>query len=262
MVFRRLEILKELNDVAFLVISIGFLGLIIGSFLNVVIYRIPRGESIVYPNSHCPHCGQFLKPLDIVPVVSFLVQKGRCRYCREEISWRYPLVEILTGISFAYGGWISGAEPATLIIKLIFIALLITLAFIDIDTFRLPDVLVYPIIFLGVIGAGTGILEVSLAGSVASALGAGGLFWLIAKIYPKGMGLGDVKLVAGLGAFLGFPLVFWAIFMASLSGVMVGGLTLLLKGKDVRDPIPFGPYLAFGAIITLFWGDLFSTWLH
>lgn len=244
-------------------LGLGVLGLLIGSFLNVVIYRVPRGESIVTPGSHCPVCGHHLRAWELIPVVSFLIQKGKCRTCQAGISWRYPLVELLTGILFYLTGLLSfriGAQPERLLLNLVFVSVLIALAFIDLDTFRLPDVLTLPLLAIGLLGAF--LISGSPRGweSLLSALGAGGLFWLIALIFPQGMGLGDAKLIAAIGAFLGFPAIFLAVFIGSLAGAVLGILFLAVGRKNFRQQIPFGPYLAVGAIATLFWGTQIFAW--
>jgi len=241
----------------------GLFGLLIGSFLNVVIFRVPRGESIVTPGSHCPTCEHVLRAWELIPVISFLIQKGQCRNCQSHISWRYPAVELLTGILFFLTATISlGTEthPARLLLNLVFVAVLIALAFIDLDTFRLPDVLTLPLLGLGVLGAF--LIPGNPTGweSVFSTLGAGGLFWIIARVYPQGMGLGDVKLVAAMGAFLGFPSIFLAVFIGSFVGAFVGIFLLFAGRKRFGQQIPFGPYLALGAILTLLWGTQIFGW--
>ena len=247
----------------FMSIIIGLLGLLIGSFLNVVIFRVPRGESIVTPGSHCPTCGHVLRAWELLPVISFLIQKGRCRNCQAQISRRYPVVELLTGILFLLTATLSlssATQPARLTLNLVFVAVLIALSVIDLDTFRLPDVLTLPLLGIGLLGAF--LIPGSPSGweSMLSALGAGGLFWIIARVYPQGMGLGDVKLVAALGAYLGFPSVFLAVFVGSFAGAFIGIVLLLIGHKRFRQQIPFGPYLAFGAIIALLWGTQIFDW--
>ncbi len=233
----------------------GILGLLIGSFLNVVIYRVPRGESIVTPGSHCPVCGHVLRPWELIPVLSFLIQRGSCGKCREPIAWRYPAIEILTGGLFFYILWLNqGVQDARVFWHLVFIAFLIALAFIDLDTMRLPDVLVFPLLTIGLLGASFLPGTPNWLGSLLSAAGTGGAFWLITKIYPQGMGFGDVKFVAALGAFLGFPNIILAIFIASLLGSFVGLSMLLLRRSYIKQQIPFGPFLASGALVALFWG--------
>lgn len=234
----------------------GIFGLIIGSFLNVVIYRVPQGESIVKPGSHCPQCNHVLKAWELVPVLSFLVLRGRCHFCGFKISWRYPGVELLTGLLFFLWAWENPAEPLPVLwVHFIMLAVLLVLALIDWDTMRLPDVLTFPLLFLGI--GSSFFLPMGLSGgeSLASAIGAGGFFWLIAKIYPQGMGLGDVKLIAGMGAFLGFPTILFAIFIASLAGSIGGLLGIAIRRKEFRAQIPFGPFLVFGTYVALFGGD-------
>jgi len=237
-------------------IVFGIIGLVIGSFLNVVIYRVPRGESIVKPGSHCPVCGHELRAWELIPLLSFLIQRGRCRQCQTKISWRYPGVELLTGILFFYAVWQqAGVLDARLLVNLVFVATLIALAFIDYDTLRLPDVLTLPLLGIGLLAAF--ILPGQPSGwvSLASAAGAGGLFWLIAWFYPRGMGMGDVKLVAALGAFVGFPGIVLAVFLASIVGSIVGIVLMLIDKNRRSQHIPFGPFLALGALASLFWGQ-------
>ena len=244
-------------------IMIGLFGLLIGSFLNVVIYRVPRGRSVIFPGSHCPSCGHSLRARELIPVVSFLIQKGQCRHCIAQIPWRYPLVEVLTGCLFfiyAFMRLDSEMHLARMVLNLSFMAGLVALSFIDLDTFRLPDVLTLPLLGIGILGAffipgNPGGWE-----SIIGALGAGGLFWIIARVYPQGMGLGDVKLVAAMGAFLGFPAIFLAVFTGSFIGTVVGVFRIFLGRKHFRQEIPFGPYLALGAILTLLWGTQLFDW--
>jgi len=252
----------------FISMSIGFLGLMIGSFLNVVIFRVPRGESVVTPGSHCPACGHSLRAWELIPVVSFLILKGKCRKCQVSISWRYPAVELLTGMLFFLTTAFTlrlGINPARLVSNLVFVSVLIALSFIDLDTFRLPDVLTLPLLGLGITGAFFIPGNPSGWESILSASGVGGFFWIIARAYPQGMGLGDVKLVAALGANLGFPAIFLAVFMGSFMGAFVGIFLLLAGRKKFRQQIPFGPYLALGAIFSLLWGtnifDWYWTWI-
>lgn len=235
---------------------VGLFGVIIGSFLNVVIYRVPRKESIVFPGSHCTTCGHPLRAWELIPVLSFLLLGRRCSQCQEKISWRYPLIELITGLLFFYTAWQeSSGSWVRLGVNCVFISLLLVLAGIDVDTLRLPDVFTLPLLGLGIL-AGFFLPGDPLGWeSLVSALGAGGFFGLIAWIYPQGMGLGDVKLMAALGAFLGFPHILLALFIASVSGSVVGILQLGLKRIGFREQIPFGPYLVFGALVAFFWGD-------
>lgn len=250
-------------------IILGVSGLLIGSFLNVVIYRVPREESIVSPGSHCPKCGQVLRAWELIPVISFLLQRGQCRTCKAPISWRYPAVEFLTGFLFYLTGEFGvsmAIHPVRLLLELVFVSVLIALSLIDLDTFCLPDVLTLPLWGLGILSAL--LIPGSPSGwdSVLSSLGAGGIFWMIAKVYPQGMGLGDVKLVAALGAFLGFPSIFLAVFSGSFLGALVGIFSILTGQKGFRQQIPFGPYLSFGGILALLWGgrifDHYWLWMR
>lgn len=237
-------------------IFFGILGLIIGSFLNVVIYRVPRGESILFPGSHCTACGHNLRPWELIPVLSFLMLRGRCTQCKEKISWRYPLFELFNGGLYFYTAWQwSSGSFLQLGINFYFLSTLLVLAATDWDTFRLPDIFTLPFLVVGIIAGFYLPQAPSGWESLGTALGVGGLFWLIALLYPEGMGLGDVKLIAGLGAFLGVPEVLIAIFIASFAGSVIGLIVLGLKRKGLRDQIPFGPYLVLGAWIVFFWGQ-------
>ncbi|NLI91861.1 MAG: prepilin peptidase [Peptococcaceae bacterium] len=233
----------------------GVFGLLIGSFLNVVIFRVPKGESIVSPGSHCPECGHYLRPWELIPVLSYLFLRGRCGKCGTTISWRYPAIELLTGFLFV-ATYLTRTNRTTpgLIFDLVFVALLIALTFIDMDTFRLPDVLV-------ILVAGIGLINTFITGdpvlwrSLIGALGMGGIFFLVAYFYPEGMGMGDVKFVAALGLYVGFPNIFVAVFLASLLGIFIGGLRMVVYQKELKDPIPFGPFLAGGSLLLLFFQE-------
>lgn len=225
-------------------------GLLIGSFLNVVIYRVPRGESIVMNRSHCPSCGYYLKPWDLVPVFSYCLLGGKCRECKAKIRKRYFLVEIITGIVFVYVASRSDwSKVSELLVGFSFIALLIALSFIDLYTMRLPNSLVLTIFLFGairvVISANTSILMAALGAGTAA-----GCFTLIYLFYEKGIGLGDVKLIGALGFFLGFPNIIYAVLLGSLMGSLIGILLFLIRRVELKQPIPFGPFLAAGGLIT------------
>ena len=214
-----------------------FFGLLVGSFLNVVIHRLPRGESIVYPPSHCPSCGTRLGPRELVPVVSYLVQKGRCRHCGARISPRYPLVELLTGVLFAYAAFRIGPSPE-LPFAWAFLALLVALSFIDIDTYELPDVLTYGGLFLGLLaGALFGRGEEALFGALA----ASGLLVLIGEygnLILRRLRDGAASWPVGfhqvnLAALVGTLGAFWGV----LAGLLSWGFNLAL-GRTVNLPIP------------------------
>lgn len=238
----------------------GIFGLIIGSFLTVVIDRVPREESLMIERSHCPKCGHVLAPWELIPVLSYVWLRGKCNQCKGLIAWRYPLVESLTAGLFVLTYLLRpGRTPNGNLLDLLFVSLLIALTFIDIDTFRLPDSLILCVAALGlanIIITGEPVLWRCLVG----ALSAGGVFFFISYIYPKGLGLGDVKFVAALGLYLGFPEVFLSIFIASLFGVILGGLRILFFKKKLKDPIPFGPFLAWGALVMLLGKELFAGW--
>jgi leader peptidase (prepilin peptidase) / N-methyltransferase len=234
------------------------IGLLIGSFLNVCIFRIPRKESIAWPASHCPGCGYVLKWYDLVPVLSYILLRGKCRQCRSHITLRYPVIELVTGIVFTllyfkYGfTWL-------LLSRLVFACLLIVVAFTDLEHYIIPNVVVVP-------GALLGLASSFLPGAVSplNSLGAGigaALFFLVIwLVYPKGMGLGDVKLALMLGTFLGWAQVALAIFLASLIGTLIGGALILIKGKRIL--LPFGLFLAIGSLMSLLYGqELLSLYL-
>lgn len=234
-------------------VFIFLIGLVCGSFLNVCIWRIPRHQSIIFPASHCPHCGKPLAAWDLLPVLSFLFLHGRCRFCAADISWRYPMVEFLTGLIFlaAYQiiGW-NRMLPA----DLFFIALLIAVSCIDMDSLRIPNSL----ILAGLLG-GSIILSLldrnRLGQGLWGFLAGGGLLLTFALCSKGGLGLGDVKLGMVIGLFLGRPLTILAIFLAAILASLVGIALILCRQKSRRDAIAFGPFLSLGGIIALFWGD-------
>lgn len=226
---------------------IAVLGAVIGSFLNVVIHRVPRGESIVSPGSRCPACGTPVRALDNVPVVSWLLLRGRCRHCAEPISARYPLVEALTAAAFAGAALARGVDE-TLAIELPFLAILVAVAFIDLDHRIIPNAIVLPAAVYAV-----AITAVVATGELPVALIAGGAAFtgllLAAIAYPAGMGMGDVKLAGVMGLFLGAAVV-PALFVAFLSGTVAGLVRMVREGADARKTgIPFGPFLALGGLV-------------
>ncbi|MGI8794160.1 MAG: prepilin peptidase [Acidimicrobiales bacterium] len=245
---------------ALLVVACGLFGLAVGSFLNVVIYRVPAGLSVVKPRSRCPGCETQLAERDNIPVLSWLLLKGRCRTCDMPISARYPLVEALTAALFVAIALRFGADwalPAFLVLT----AGLIALSFIDLDTFLLPRKIIYVLGGLGValLGLAT-IADNKPDQAVEAGLGAliaFGLLFLIHFISPKGMGFGDVRLSALLGLHLGWldlPLVFVGLFASFLLASVVG-IGLIVTGiKGRKDRVPFGPFLAAGTILTVFVG--------
>ena len=225
----------------------GLIGLVIGSFLNVVAHRVPLGESLVSPGSHCPGCGAPVKPYDNIPVVSWLRLRGRCRNCGMRISARYPLVELATAIAFAAVVAVRGFDN-DLVLELPFVAALIALAAIDFDHKLLPNKIVYPLAAYGVIATllvdQDDLVENLIAGAGAF------LFLLVAVIaYPRGMGMGDVKLAGAMGLYLGLSVI-PALLVAFLSGSLVGIVIIAREGAAGRKKaVPFGVFLALGGIV-------------
>lgn len=239
------------------------LGLVLGSFFNVCIYRLPREESIVWPGSRCPHCGHPLKAKDNLPLVSFLLLKGACRYCQAPISIRYPLVEGISGAAAVLLGWRFGLTLVFLQSFLLFSALVV-ISFIDLAHQIIPDVISYPGMAVGLFFSwltGTPGFSSALIGWLVG----GGILWLIAAGYSKwtgkeGMGGGDIKLLAMIGAFLGWPGMLVTLFSAAFFGSLVGlGLMLIWK-KERTFAVPFGPFLSAGAVIHLFFGPTLIRW--
>lgn len=248
----------------FLITVCGMLGLIFGSFANVLVHRLPRSESIVSPPSHCPSCGHCLAWYDNIPLISYMALRGRCRHCREAISIRYPLLELCLGLTWASMAWHFG-WGVELIMALVFTFVLWVLSWIDLEVGLLPDRITLP-------GIGAGIIfGIALGHGSDSVIGAAagyGIFWLVARAFlaltgREGMGYGDFKLLAMLGAFLGWQALPGIILFASFSGAVIGGCFLLFSRRQARTPIPFGPYLAASGAIWLLWGaDLLNWYLE
>ncbi|MGA1867039.1 MAG: prepilin peptidase [bacterium] len=248
-------------------ILLAVLGLIIGSFLNVCIYRIPSQESIVFPSSHCPHCDNHIKWYDNIPVVSYLILLGSCRYCAKKISLRYPFVEILTAALFILMGYKFGLS-FPLVPYCLFVASLIVVSFIDYDYKIIPNVITLPGMIVGLLLSIVPQMPVTFISSLIGLTSSWVLFKIIAiaslKILKKeGMGGGDVKLIAMIGAFVGWEKALLTIFCASLLGSVWGtGLILVFLAlkKKRSEIIPFGPFLCIGALISLIYGDGIISW--
>jgi leader peptidase (prepilin peptidase)/N-methyltransferase len=223
------------------------LGAIIGSFLNVVAWRLPRGESLATPPSQCPSCGSRIAPYDNVPILSWVVLRGRCRRCGARISPRYPLIELITAAAFAAVVATRGFD-SDLVLELPFVAALIALAAIDYDHHLLPNRIVYPMAAYGLVATAVVDTDNLVENVVAGA--AGFLFLFVAVlVYPRGMGMGDVKLAGAMGLYLGLSLV-PAMLVAFLSGSVVGAAIMLREGAQARKKaIPFGVFLALGGIV-------------
>lgn len=238
------------------------LGLIVGSFANVLIHRLPLGQSVVSPRSRCPACGRPIAAIENVPVVSWLALRGRCRGCRAPISVRYPLVEAVHGAGYFALAWWLGVQPRTAVLMGLLTALVV-LALIDLDHHLLPDAITLP-------GTAVGLLASLLPGGpspLESALSAAGgylAFAAVALAYRKtrgveGLGRGDWKMAAMLGAFLGWQGLLLTVFLAALSGTLVG-LALMARGRHARHELPLGTFLAAAGIVTLFVGQPIVSW--
>lgn len=255
------------------IVMVGVLGLLVGSFLNVVIYRVPLGKSIVSPPSACTTCGERIKPWDNVPVVSWLVLRGKCRTCGERISARYPLVELTTGALFAAAAFrfvIPFDAPATTIVAtvlllvafLYFAAISVALAGIDLDTHRLPNSIVLPAyVVVATLLIVASVVYGDYSQLIRAAIGGAALFaayFVMAIVYPGGMGFGDVKLAGVIGMLLGF-LGWGALVVGAFSAFVLGGvfgIILLAARKTTRKGgIPFGPWMLAGAWLGIFIGD-------
>jgi leader peptidase (prepilin peptidase)/N-methyltransferase len=230
-------------------------GLIIGSFLNVVAWRLPRGESLVRPRSKCPGCDTQLKAYDNIPLFSWLALRGRCRGCGEQISARYPVVEAITAALYVLVVAVKHDDALQIALGLVLVTFLVPIAVIDLDFKRIPNKLTGPAAVLGV--ALGGLLEPSyLPEQLAAGAGALLFFLLPTLLHKKGMGMGDVKLVGVLGLYLGRA-VAPAIFIAMILGVVVGAAIVAMRGvsEGRRAKVPFGPFLAVGALVAFFVGN-------
>jgi leader peptidase (prepilin peptidase)/N-methyltransferase len=238
-------------------------GLVIGSFLNVCIHRLPAGRSIVHPRSSCPGCGHLIRGYDNIPVLSYLVLRGRCRDCGARISHRYPLVELLSGGFAAMAVTRFGAGWEGLLMYAL-IASFLVITFIDIDHRIIPDTISLPGIVLGLAASFAPGLLSPLQSVIGILIGGGSLF-LVAWGYQllthrEGMGGGDIKLLAMIGAFMGWQGVLFTIFVASLTGTLAGVALMLRQAGGMKLAVPFGPFLAIGAIAYLFIGPETLAW--
>lgn len=257
-----------------LYIAVFVFGAVVGSFLNVCIYRIPRNQSIVFPASRCPSCNTPIKAWDNVPILSYIFLGGRCRACKEKISARYPLVEALNAFSYVAVLWRYGIGWG-LIIYFLLVSALIVITFIDLDYLIIPDRITLPGIPLG-IAAGSFFLpdpfmraaELGYKASIIGAVGGFLFYFLMAELSirlfkKEGMGGGDIKLMAMIGGFMGWKTVILTTFAGSFLGSVSGIILMIAKGKGRGTLIPFGPFLAIGAVISLFFGQEILMWyLH
>jgi leader peptidase (prepilin peptidase)/N-methyltransferase len=273
----------------FAYIFIFIIGTAIGSFLNVVIHRVPNGESIVFPNSACPNCKKLIKPYDNIPILSWLILGGKCRNCQNPISPRYLFVELLTGFLFLLVYWSVGFN-AFLPVVLVFVAAIVSLVFVDAEHMILPNVITYPLLVFALLvrlffpllfGAdyffelkvfplnqmqNYPVWLVSVVGAVLGAIVGGGFLWLVGAIWKKlrgvdAMGLGDVKMMFAVGALLGWRLTLLSIFIGAFAGAIIGVFVIARqKEKDFQTQIPFGIFLGIGSILSLLFGEQIIHW--
>ena len=277
------------NNLAVFAVCVGFVGLLIGSFLNVVIYRLPKmlmrdwrmqarevldlpeqadaePFNLILPNSSCPHCGHEIKPWENIPLVSWLLLRGKCSGCKEAISIRYPLVELACGLFSAVIAWQFGVSWEALAMLVLTWGLL-SMSLIDADHQILPDVLVLPLLWLGLILNSFGFftsLSDALWGAVIGYMSLWSIFWLFKLITGKeGMGYGDFKLLALIGAWGGWQVLPLTILLSSVLGAVIGIIILRLQRNGYNKPIPFGPYLAAAGWLALIWGEqITSRYVH
>ncbi|MBZ5495117.1 MAG: prepilin peptidase [Acidobacteriia bacterium] len=261
-------------------------GLVIGSFLNVCIYRLPRRESIVFPSSHCPHCGQAVRPYDNVPVLSYLWLRGKCRFCRQPIALQYPLVELLTGLAF-FACAVEWSLTPPAFVNSLFLSVILVLVFVDYHHQILPNVLTLPGVLAGIVlsplqsetffrdsisenlaafvsSAHAGAV-LPWAGSLLGALAGGGILLLVGTVYQalrrrQGLGMGDVKMIAMVGAFLGWRLTLLTIFAGSFLGSIVGIVLVLFGGRTLQSKLAFGTFLGVASALSLFFGLTIVRW--
>jgi leader peptidase (prepilin peptidase) / N-methyltransferase len=243
-------------------VAAGALGAVVGSFLNVCIYRLPLEKSIVWPSSACPHCSRELSWYENIPVLSYLALRGRCRTCAGSISIRYPLVEALTAAMVALAWWHYGPGPL-LAARLVLGCALIVLFAIDLEHHLLPNAITLPLIVVGFLFSF--FTEPGWASSLIGILVGGGVLFAIAEIYFRvrhehGLGMGDVKMLAMVGAFLGWPLTLLTLMLASLSGTVIGLGLIVTKRGGMKDALPFGTFIALGAAAAATVGPRLLTW--
>jgi leader peptidase (prepilin peptidase)/N-methyltransferase len=241
---------------------LAMLGLAVGSFLNVCVYRIPRGQSLTLPPSRCPACEYQLRWFDNIPVASYAALGGRCRRCRTRISVRYPLVELATMALFVIHGEVFGWS-ALLVPRLLFACVMVVLFAIDLEHHLLPNVITLPAIAIGLISSA--VLPPGLVDALLGVALGGGVLWLIGEAYyryagQEGMGGGDVKMLAMIGAFLGWKLVLVTLVLSSVVGSVVGLFVILIKRGGMKYALPFGTFLALGALVASLAGDRIVNW--
>jgi len=245
--------------IEFWVITIGLFGLVFGSFSNVLVHRLPRNESVIFPASHCPNCGYNIAWYDNIPILSYLILRAKCRQCQQHIAWRYPALELTMGLSWSALLWYFGTTPMACM-AIVLVTLLIILSIIDLETELLPNTLTFPGIALGLLyNLWAGDFISSLIGAFAGYF----IFWSVAMLFfimtkRYGMGGGDFKLLAMLGAFFGWQALPLIILFASVSGTIIGIIYLIISQQGSQTRIRFGPFLAAAGILWLLWGP--QTW--
>jgi leader peptidase (prepilin peptidase)/N-methyltransferase len=245
----------------FLEVFFFAVGAAIGSFLNVIIYRLPEEQSIILPASHCPACNHAIRFYDNIPLISYVFLKGRCRHCEGAISLRYPLVELLTAILSLMVYWKFGLS-AQYLCAFLFVCALVVITFIDLDHQIIPDVISLPGIPLFFLGA-VFVMKLRFLDAFLGFLIGGGVLYGIAFFYElitkrEGMGGGDIKLLAMIGAFLGWQSLLFVLLVSSLAGAVAGVTIMLVRGQDMKYAVPFGPFLSLGAVAYLFFGAYLS----
>ena len=238
------------------------LGFAIGSFLNVCVHRIPLGQSLVRPGSRCPHCGYELQWFDNIPILSYVFLRGRCRKCAAPIAWRYPALELATAILFVLHGAVFGWS-VLLVVRLIFACALVVLFAIDLELHLLPNVITLPGIAAGLICSL--FVPPGIVDALIGALIGFGILWAIGEAYfrysgHEGMGGGDLKMLAMIGAFLGWKLVLVTLVLSSVAGSIIGGIVIVLKRGGMKYALPFGTFLALGALAASLAGNRILSW--
>jgi len=241
---------------------VAFLGLAIGSFLNVVVHRLPRHESLVSPGSRCPSCGYALRAADNIPVLSYVVLRGRCRQCRIRISARYPLVELATAVLFVLHYFVFGWTPL-LAIRLLFVASMVALFAIDLEHRLLPDAITLPGVVIGLVASV--VLPPGFRDALIGVVAGGGVLWAIGEAYyrysgEEGMGGGDVKMLAMIGAFLGWQQVMFTLVFSSIAGSVIGLIVIAIKRGGMKYALPFGTFLSIAAVVASLYGEQIVRW--
>jgi leader peptidase (prepilin peptidase)/N-methyltransferase len=250
----------SLNALQLTILSL--LGLAVGSFLNVCVHRLPRRQSVVHPGSRCPRCEYVLRWYDNIPVVSYVLLRGRCRKCRESIAIRYPALEIATLAVFLVHGAVFGWS-ALLVVRLLFACAMVVLFAIDLEHHLLPDVITLPGIVAGLLFSL--VLPPGIVDALLGVLVGGGVLWLIGEAYyrysgQEGMGGGDVKMLAMIGAFLGWKLVLVTLVLSSVAGSLIGVLVIAFKRGGMKYALPYGTFLALGALAASLAGERLVNW--